>query len=615
MHARIVAGEIAAAADHIAALLDAIRGQVDGCAHRIARAFGAAHELELQPVVVIWIYVAQEHRVAVDHVDDGVDFAVIEQVSHRHAATCNDVCQASSLHRRDRLKLLALEVAKQKRPLLPGGSPGVLIRLRIDVAIGDQDVLPAIVVVIEKGVAESEERNGSLAETDVVAEIGEVGVAVVVVERVVGIAEGGVVNIELACVLIVADGEPHGSRLQAGLIERKSRRITVIFKRAVALVDVEIVGCGVVGHKQVQLAIVIDVGEHRAQPVIAGLVGHSGLHAYVGEGAVAVVVEEMIAFAGQAAGTAANLFAAEGAERVGRIAGTGGGQMLRVVMEVPGDKQIEAAVAIVIAPGGAGVPGRGIGQSHAGFLCNVGKCAVVIVVVEAVAAPVGHEDVGPAVIVVIGNGHAKAPAVVGDAGLLRNVGEGSIVIVVEEGGVRRRLFTGERVEGGPVHDVDVHPTIVVVVNEADAGALGLNNELLFRAAHFVGPDGEPGFCRVILKDDGTGGDESAGGDGPVLRVKLHGMGRTGCLAAVGRSLRALSVLGVLLFRRKCARSRCLRHAVVGKCGEQGAAEEGVRGLGHADSIRVPTGAGIHRWAEAHAWSRVRRAWVGFGYWA
>src|SRR5207302_1706388 len=99
------------------------------------------------------------------------------------------------------------------------------------------------------------------------------------------------------------------------------------------------------------------------------------------------------------------------------------------------NKEIEPAVAVIVAPGCASRPAA---ESDAGFFGNIDKGAVVIVVVEAVFAVVGDVNVGPAVVIVVGHGDAKAPAVVGDAGLIGDVGEGAVVIVGEEHGARER---------------------------------------------------------------------------------------------------------------------------------------------------------------------------------
>ena len=57
-------------------------------------------------------------------------------------------------------------------------------------------------------------------------------------------------------------------------------------------------------------------------------------------------------------------------------------------MNVAGNKEIEAAVAVVVAPGCAGRP---VAERDAGLFGDIGKGAVVIVVVEAILAEVGDD--------------------------------------------------------------------------------------------------------------------------------------------------------------------------------------------------------------------------------
>src|SRR4029078_7329758 len=73
------------------------------------------------------------------------------------------------------------------------------------------------------------------------------------------------------------------------------------YERAVLLVDVEEVGGGVVGDVEIGPAIVVEVEPRDAQGEVAARIGHAGLLRHVGELAVAVVVEEEIAFTLQAA--------------------------------------------------------------------------------------------------------------------------------------------------------------------------------------------------------------------------------------------------------------------------------------------------------------------------
>ena len=41
------------------------------------------------------------------------------------------------------------------------------------------------------------------------------------------------------------------------------------------------------------------------------------------------------------------------------------------------------------------------------------------------------------------------------------------------------------------------------------------------------PDGQAGFCGDVLKDDGAGLDEAAGGDGPLFGVEDRRVGAAG----------------------------------------------------------------------------------------
>ena len=185
-------------------------------------------------------------------------------------------------------------------------------------------------------------------------------------------------------------------------------------------------------------------------------------------------------------------------------------EIVAIEVDIAGDEEVEAAVAVVVAPG---CPGRPIAEGDAGFFSDVGEGSIMIVVVEAVLAPVGNEQVGPAVVVIVGDSNSKAPSIVGDAGLGGYVGEGSVVIVVKECGVRGGFFAVEGVEGRAVDEVDIEPAVVVVVDEADAGAVGFDDEPLLGGAHDVFPAGEASGGGSVLEDDGAGVYYAAGGDG------------------------------------------------------------------------------------------------------
>ena len=69
--------------------------------------------------------------------------------------------------------------------------------------------------------------------------------------------------------LVVADGDAHGRGFAAILVQRVAGGVAVVFEGAVAFVDVEVVGRGVVGDQQVDFAVVVQVDEDGGEAVVA----------------------------------------------------------------------------------------------------------------------------------------------------------------------------------------------------------------------------------------------------------------------------------------------------------------------------------------------------------
>src|SRR5580658_109005 len=59
--------------------------------------------------------------------------------------------------------------------------------------------------------------------------------------------------------------------------------------------------------------------------------------------------------------------------------------------------------------------------------------------------------------------NAKTPTVILNTGQLRDIRECSVVIVVKERGLVRCRLAVQRFKGRTVHQVDVHPSVVVVI--------------------------------------------------------------------------------------------------------------------------------------------------------
>src|ERR1017187_9947272 len=137
-------------------------------------------------------------------------------------------------------------------------------------------------------------------------------------------------------------------------------------------------------------------------------------------------------------------------------------------MDVAGDKQVEPAIAIVISKRRTRGPPP---KRDTGLLRYVSEGAVVVVVVQPVFAIVGYEDIGPAVVVVVADCDAEAPAVVGHAGRRSNLGTGAVVVVVKKRGVRGCFLAINRLEGRAVEQIVAEAAIIVIVDKSHAGSI------------------------------------------------------------------------------------------------------------------------------------------------
>ena len=165
---------------------------------------------------MIGIDILQQHRRPVDGVDDHVDLAVVEQVAESRAASGDHHRQPGALDRLDVLKSALLaggrvlgpgpgggngrqrNVMEQQRPLGERGAPVVLVHLRVDVAVGREQVEPAVVVVIEEPIAPAHKRNGGLRDAGLVAQIGKAHFAIVMEQHLVVVAEVGNEEVDAA---------------------------------------------------------------------------------------------------------------------------------------------------------------------------------------------------------------------------------------------------------------------------------------------------------------------------------------------------------------------------------------------------------------------------------
>src|SRR6185437_7080410 len=292
LNTQVVGREIAASAEHVAALANAIGVQVDGRADSIARALGSADQLQLNPVVTIRIHVAQQYRHAVHIVEDNVDFAVIEQVAERCSTPDADNGKPSSLHRRHQVELAILQIVKKQRALGITGSPiWMLVHAGIDMTVDDQQIFPAVIVVIEKAIAKADKWNCGRGDASFVTDVGEIAGAVVAEDHIVIVAEVGVDDIQMPIVFVVSGGNAHVRDLASIGIQRVAALETFVGKCSIPFIDVEIIRRGVVGNQKIGLAVIVYIREQRPQAVVSGWIADSELLADIGKGAVSIVME------------------------------------------------------------------------------------------------------------------------------------------------------------------------------------------------------------------------------------------------------------------------------------------------------------------------------------
>lgn len=193
-----------------------------------------------------------------------------------------------------------------------------------------------------------------------------------------------------------------------------------------------------------------------------------------------------------------------------RVRGAGVGVCVGFGVVFVADEEVEVAVVVEVGPGG------GLGGAEgeeAGADGDVFKGAVAAVVEEregvfAEAAPPGtaeDEEVGVAVVVVVGGDEIEAAEFVGEAGCGGAIGEGAVAVVVEEvhgtGGV-----------GGGGDDVEE----TVAVEVFDDGTAGAGGEVDAGKGGHVGPFGE-----VAVGLEEFAGEEELWRDVAGVAAELH----------------------------------------------------------------------------------------------
>src|SRR6266849_205274 len=167
-----------------------------------------------------------------------------------------------------------------------------MISLRIRMAVGDAQIDPAVIVVIEELSPPADIRNTDRGHSGIVGNIGERIGSNVAVKDIVFIVEGGNEYIEPSVVIIVAHSDAHAALLATVSVDRRTRFESDLAKRTIPVVMVEIVRRRVVGYENIHPSVSIKVTGDDVQAVVTDRVVNAGLFGHVGKRPVAIVVIE-----------------------------------------------------------------------------------------------------------------------------------------------------------------------------------------------------------------------------------------------------------------------------------------------------------------------------------
>ncbi len=114
------------------------------------------------------------------------------------------------------------------------------------------------------------------------------------------------------------------------------------------------------------------------------------------------------------------------------------------------------------------------------------KVPLRLLLVKNALAVGSDEDIGPAIVIVITHSHAHAERTARDAGLFGDIGKGSIAIVLIES-VANGLVWLVEIAGARIDQVEIHPAVVVVIEESGAVSHGFWKMAMIGHSGFMNP--------------------------------------------------------------------------------------------------------------------------------
>ncbi len=159
---------------------------------------------------------------------------------------------------------------------------------------------------------------------------------------------------------------------------------------------------------------------------------------------------------------------------------------MRIQREIIANKKIEVAVPVVVEKSTACAPAN-LRLVKAGFMRDIGKRAISVVAEKNVVSPETAKQVIPSIIVVIAYADTGLPTGTRQSRFFGDVGKRAIAVVLVQMRGRRFSWRPMRVQPISIGEIDVQPSVMVIVEKGQSASFGLNDgSFMVDAAPHVG---------------------------------------------------------------------------------------------------------------------------------
>src|SRR5260370_11422017 len=209
-------------------------------------------------MILGWRFVVKNVDGAVVRGNEGVEAVAVIDVADGHAAAKPGPLKNGAGVRGDIHEILAGVSKKKHRFAIAEIWVVQFNRVQV-VALRDKEIVPSIVVVIQKANAPSGVQHGGARNSRAEAGIGETGVAIVLVERVALVGEIRDDQVRPAIIVIVGKVDAHAGVGAAVTVNGNLREQPDLFEISAAFVLLKKFDHRIVGYGQIDMSVALEV--------------------------------------------------------------------------------------------------------------------------------------------------------------------------------------------------------------------------------------------------------------------------------------------------------------------------------------------------------------------